>query len=1003
MIPTDFNPSDRLTIGLATAVGLALTSIAQVVGLLAQIGVTSSLEKLVVVLAIAVVIVLDRLVSRRRRLLKLVDPHPQQLCNLQLDALGAPISPLAEPWAIDGHAPYVARDGDTKLTEQLQARQFVILLGQSGSGTTRTALEQARRLFEPLTTLAPLKATPDATDGSAHTPLVELLDLTLRLPWRVRPYLLWIDDLGHFMEHEVLPASLLRRWLEVNPERKIVATLKSGDQERLLEAAEPLKGRVEEVMKMTIPHRMRVEWSSEEQQRARKKYPGIKDDAAERLAHHFSSGARVVRRYENASESSPAGAAVIQPAIDWYRAGLTRPIPETLLRELSTYYLEQVPLESDPDSLFQQGLGWTTTPVDRSDTGLLRRLPGNEAMFTVPPVLIEHAKSSSASPPTSFWEHLRQTPTTTPELLAIAETAYAMGESEIAQACADRVLQGEFVKPDIRTRAIAVWQKTIGDDDDAAISESADPLGIVERASHLPRTPFSPENVRETAAARAITDGRPGILTRLDRAPMAKASTRVLSLMIFDILGLWLAMICAYLMLDGISWRLAQRATDARIPFVALLVVVLFVGNGLYRRHRLRADFARLLAVLAQAAVLFLVLRLIVGGKVGSLGLIVVGIILAAAFVGPARELHLFVARLLERAALGHKPHVALIGDAAHVKRVATVLTASNLTRRVGQHDIVGWIALGPDDGNHDGPPSLPRLETLTSLSNFRRASIRLSKLVKDHDINELVLCDAGLSEDSATALADIAWLCGAKLRAVTRSRNFLAARNRYVPGEQLPLDELRVPIFDGTQWMMKRCLDIILGSILLLFASPIILVCAVMIRVSSNESVLQPSPQPGRDGKEYRQFKLRATHESKRSGEIGPVTPLGKHLKRYGLDELPQLLNVLRGEMSLVGPRPIGTRALLHMQGWQTRRYLVPPGITGLWQISGRRDHDITEVVRLDLYYVQRWSLFGDIEILLKSIPTVLRGRRAVLVMTEEQHDAPDGPRTRSRRPARS
>lgn len=987
MPPIDFKPSDRLTVGLAAAVGLAVTYMAQVAGLLGQIGVTGLPEKLAVVLIIAIAIIFQRLISRRRQLLKLVDPRPRPLCELQLDALGAPMSSLAEPWAIDGYAPYVSRDGDEKLIEQLQAKPFVMLLGESGSGKTRTALEQARKLFDPLTILASLKPTPDAADASARNPLTELLDLTLRLPWRLRPYLLWIDDLGHFMEHELVEASHLRRWLDVNPGRKIVATLKSGDQERLLGAAEPLGKRARGVMDMVNPHhRMPVKWSDDEQRRTFEQYRDIGHDAAERLAHHFSFGARIVRRFDNAIEHSPEGAAVIQPAIDWYRAGLTRPIPEALLRELLEYYLIQMPLGADLDSLFQKGLEWAAAPIEGGDVALLRRIPGDKVLFTVPPILIEHAATASPAPPKPFWEHLRQMPTSSAELLAIAEAARAMGESEIAWVGADRILQGEVAEPDIQSRAIAIWKEA--QDKDETAPSGSDPLGIVERVGHMPPTAYSPEGIRRNAATHIAADGPGGMLAVLNHSPAVKASIRVFSLMVFDILGLWLATICAYLILDGISLHMAQRATDARIPFVALLIVVLFTSNGLYRRHRLRADFARLLAVLAQAGILLVVLRLIVGGKVGALSLIVVGIILAAFFVGPARELHLFAARRLERLALGHKPRIALIGEAADVTRVAAILAATDLQRANDVRDVAGWISLGRDNGGNDEVPRhLPHLDTLKGLSNSRGVSIlRLSNLIRNHDLSELVLCDPGLDEDSATTLADTAWLCGAKLRAVPRSRNFLAAHNRYVPGEQLPLDELRVPIFDGTQWMMKRSFDITASAMFIIITMPVLLVCAIAIRVSSKGRVLQRFPQPGRDGKKFDQLKLRTTYQSWESGEIGSVSPVGKWLRRYGLDELPQLLNVLRGEMSLVGPRPIGARALLHMQGWQTRRYLVSPGITGLWQISGRRDHDIAEIVRLDLYYVQRWSLFGDIEILLKSIPTILRGRSAMLVMPEEE-----------------
>jgi lipopolysaccharide/colanic/teichoic acid biosynthesis glycosyltransferase len=103
-------------------------------------------------------------------------------------------------------------------------------------------------------------------------------------------------------------------------------------------------------------------------------------------------------------------------------------------------------------------------------------------------------------------------------------------------------------------------------------------------------------------------------------------------------------------------------------------------------------------------------------------------------------------------------------------------------------------------------------------------------------------------------------------------------------------------------------------------------------------------------------------------------VTPVGRLLRRWSIDELPQLLNVLRGEMSLVGPRPLPQRDYERLEDWHRKRYLVLPGMTGLWQVSGRAELDFDELVRLDFLYLERWSVFLDLSIMLKTIPAVFR-----------------------------
>jgi lipopolysaccharide/colanic/teichoic acid biosynthesis glycosyltransferase len=107
-------------------------------------------------------------------------------------------------------------------------------------------------------------------------------------------------------------------------------------------------------------------------------------------------------------------------------------------------------------------------------------------------------------------------------------------------------------------------------------------------------------------------------------------------------------------------------------------------------------------------------------------------------------------------------------------------------------------------------------------------------------------------------------------------------------------------------------------------------------------------------------------------------MTPVGRFLRRFSLDELPQLSNVVRGEMSLVGPRPLPLRDYERLDDWHKKRYLVLPGITGLWQISGRSELDFDDLVRLDFLYLERWSVFLDLSILVKTVPAVLSRRGA-------------------------
>jgi lipopolysaccharide/colanic/teichoic acid biosynthesis glycosyltransferase len=130
------------------------------------------------------------------------------------------------------------------------------------------------------------------------------------------------------------------------------------------------------------------------------------------------------------------------------------------------------------------------------------------------------------------------------------------------------------------------------------------------------------------------------------------------------------------------------------------------------------------------------------------------------------------------------------------------------------------------------------------------------------------------------------------------------------------------------------------------------------------------------------RQAELEASNEADgplfKIREDPRVTAVGAILRRFSLDEIPQLWNVLRGEMSLVGPRPLPLRDYERLEAWHRKRYLVLPGVTGLWQISGRSSLGFDDLVRLDFYYLENWSIWLDVSILGKTLPAVIRGTGA-------------------------
>jgi lipopolysaccharide/colanic/teichoic acid biosynthesis glycosyltransferase len=223
-----------------------------------------------------------------------------------------------------------------------------------------------------------------------------------------------------------------------------------------------------------------------------------------------------------------------------------------------------------------------------------------------------------------------------------------------------------------------------------------------------------------------------------------------------------------------------------------------------------------------------------------------------------------------------------------------------------------------------------------------------------------------------------------------------LARRGRYIPGQVVPLYELRPPAFAGIDWAVKRAFDYSVAAALILLAAPLLAVVALLVKASSRGPVVYVSRRIGLNEREFPMFKFRTMYPdaAHRQDELeaaneadGPlfklrrdprVTPAGAFLRRFSLDELPQLFNVLRGEMSLVGPRPLPMRDYQRLEPWHRKRYLVLPGMTGLWQVSGRSDLTFDRLVRLDFHYLETWSIWLDVSILLRTIPAVIAKRGA-------------------------
>ena len=468
---------------------------------------------------------------------------------------------------------------------------------------------------------------------------------------------------------------------------------------------------------------------------------------------------------------------------------------------------------------------------------------------------------------------------------------------------------------------------------------------------------------------------RPLLFASVLKLDTARRIARVATLGWLDSTGIVLAIFTALelklIVKSGSDVDVAWERAGELAPLAILVTLLLFARSGLYGDRAQRPGFTRIVASLFQVAVILLVYALVEGIDFSSYYVFYGSLFFALFWVSAFRWGFDRISGALLRAA-GYHRRAVLVGRGQHIDAVADALKDTEVKP-------IGFIALEPrkENGLRDMGP-LEQLERHFS------------------EVDEVLIADPEFPQDRAVVLIDTCHRHGIKVRVAPSTMEILMDRVEFVPGQALPLFELKPPVFDGIDFAVKRTFDLVGGTLLILALAPLMTLLAAAIKVTSRGPVLYQSMRPGIGGRPFPCLKFRtmvhgAEHLQERleeHNEVGGaifkmrddprVTSVGRFLRRWSLDELPQLFNVIRGQMSLVGPRPLPQRDYDKLDDWHRKRYLVLPGMTGLWQVSGRSELDFDELVRLDFLYLERWSVFLDLTIMLKTIPAVFRTRGA-------------------------
>jgi exopolysaccharide biosynthesis polyprenyl glycosylphosphotransferase len=475
---------------------------------------------------------------------------------------------------------------------------------------------------------------------------------------------------------------------------------------------------------------------------------------------------------------------------------------------------------------------------------------------------------------------------------------------------------------------------------------------------------------RELPPVGDVRAAHPYLLAGATFRLFARRTGSILVLAAIDVgglvLGLYAALAIRSFVFDPkpVLWGLLWQHETDWLPFLILLLVLVFWRGGLYAPREVREGAGRVVPSVFLVAALALAFAIGTGQHFTTFGLYVVSAVFVSALIGLFRASYESMTGAFMKA-VGVRRRAVLVGYPDQRAHLRETLGAS---RGGIYYRFEGEVEPGPG----------------------------VEAMLNRHVLDELIVADAGLPEERLLEIVEAAHRLGVKVRVAPRTTDLLVERGEYVPGQGVPLFELRPPIFAGTDFATKRAFDLCVAALLVAVFSPLWLLIAALIKLTSRGPVLYADQRIGLGERSFRMFKFRTMvvgadrwmeeleHENEATGALFKirkdprVTPVGRVLRRFSIDEVPNLINVLRGEMSLVGPRPLPVRDYDRLEPWHRRRYLVLPGLTGLWQIAGRSDLSFDDLVRLDFYYLENWSIWLDVSILFKTPLAVVSRRGA-------------------------
>lgn len=863
---------------------------------------------------------------------------------------------------------FVERDALQKVLDGLATERFVILEGPRFSGRSRIVYEAMLKMEQMVMVAAPTGSEP-ATD-----PLLKLMKDPRGFPISSQHQVLVLRDCQERLLAGSIGGDFMRTWLDTHPNVSVLASLGSADLE-LISAAGPRAG--EDLVKLreqaavvTVSDTL----NSEEMKRARAIFLELNEDHLRRLPAYLCSGDLLKKRFEATGGDHELGRAIVRAAADWERSGIVRPAPRRFLEAACGRYVD-----GRSDDFFEAELSWALERVEGA-AALLYEVEGGFAVDGTARDMLDRgdvAPELGRELPGFAWEEVR----------AEIERAVEDGSPEVD--LVDDLVGLERGATERDRPDIADWAFAL------ALRQDAGPRRINQ---HLVATPKSgpPPSIMRARDGDGFGRRLSAIQQMVEaRSARAKRRRSSLSPSRRDKLLVWvyanhalraivrcgaLFLVDAFSVAVGLTAGLLVRValSDSEIsevpevlsyvlgPAVASALAVFFVLS-LYKQDAPRAHLSRILSATSMLGFVALVTSLIedfdpLAAVLGALA----GVMVAAwtdyqiRYQYDKRSRKWIKEKKLE-------VWLLVIGNAAQFKAARAAMDDTTRPTKV-----IGYLTTDPGDVDKDKKDCLGEVKDLP-------------KVLSPKGVERILIADPEMAPEDRQDLADKFHTRGLPVEAVPSLADIQMGNCEFVAGNSLVLISLHHLWQRNLGFFVKRSFDFVVAAVGLLVLLPILVPIAVLIRVVDKHPPLTKEWRVGLAGNVFGMHRFRTTSEDPEASDPRTIdtnrltmgtTPLGMMLCRHGLDELPQLYNVLRGQMSLTGPRPLYIKDHIRLGKRHLRRYVVRPGMAGPWQVCERPEFSADELTRLDVAYMRNWTFITDLDLIVKAMRIALKGR---------------------------